>query len=87
MVGTWSELIVEALFLSDLQPSERPSVGAARAAVKRSLLRHGREGCAAAAAAEFFDHLDTAVPRMCWARGMAAEAFPTMCLSKAPVAA
>jgi hypothetical protein len=32
------------------------------------ILRHGSDGCAAVVAAEFGDHPEVAVRRMCWAR-------------------
>jgi len=81
MIGTVSDLIVEALFLSDLQPSDVPQPGAVRAAVNRTVLRYRQDGIAAAVAAEFGDHADTAVARMCWARQVAASVYPGMCQS------
>jgi uncharacterized membrane protein len=58
----------EAVFVSDLQPSERPTAGQVTTAVLASLrARGGATGCAAAVAAEYGDHPETAVARMRWA--------------------
>ena len=58
----------EALFVSDLQPSECPSRQKVEDAVTRMILRHGSDGCAAVVAEEFGDHPEEAVRRMCWVR-------------------
>jgi hypothetical protein len=68
MVHAMSDLVVEALFVSDLQPSQTPSAGDVQSAIERMILRHGSDGCAAVVAVEFGDHPDTAVRRMTWAR-------------------
>ena len=58
----------EALFTSPLQPSGHPTARQIDAAISASLREHhGARGCAAACAAEFGDHPETAVPRMRWA--------------------
>jgi uncharacterized membrane protein len=58
----------EALFVSDLQPSERPTAGQVAAAVLAGLRSHGgATGCAAAVAAEYGEHPESAVARMRWA--------------------
>jgi uncharacterized membrane protein len=58
----------EAVFVSDLQPSARPTPGEVSAAVLASLHAFGgATGCAAAAAAEYGEHPETAVARMRWA--------------------
>jgi hypothetical protein len=58
----------EAVFVSDLQPSDRPTPGQVSAAVLASLRAYGGvTGCAAAVAAEYGEHPETAVPRMRWA--------------------
>ncbi|HET6531874.1 MAG TPA: hypothetical protein VFH03_14890 [Actinoplanes sp.] len=62
------DLAAEALFVSDLQPSECPSRQKVEDAVTRMISRHGRHGCAAVVAEEFGDHPDEAVRRMCWVR-------------------
>jgi hypothetical protein len=58
----------EAVFVSDLQPSDRPTAGQVTTAVLASLrARGGATGCAAAVAAEYGQHPETAVARMRWA--------------------
>jgi hypothetical protein len=64
----------EALFLSDLQPSQDPTPEQVDAAIEAGLRRWGTTGCAAAAAAEYGEHPDTAPPRMRWAVRLAATA-------------
>jgi uncharacterized membrane protein len=60
----------EALFLSVLQPSDRPTAAQVRAAVSAALLAcGGPQGCAVALAAEFGEHPETAAARMRWAIG------------------
>ncbi len=68
MISTVEDLAAEALFVSDLQPSECPSCGAVEEAVTAMILRYGSDGCAAGVAAEFGDHPETAVSRMRWVR-------------------
>ena len=68
MISAVDDLVVEALFASYLQPSQAPSAAVIEAAVEQVILRLGSDGCAAAVAAEFGDHPDTAVLRMCWVR-------------------
>lgn len=68
MISTVQELAAEALFVSDLQPSEHPSRHRIEQAVTAMILRHGSDGCAAAVAAEFGDHPEVAVRRMRWVR-------------------
>jgi hypothetical protein len=58
----------EALFASDLQPSQRPTEQAVRAAIARSIRAYGSRGCALRVAGEFGEHPETAVTRMIWAR-------------------
>jgi len=69
MISTVEDLAAEALFVSDVQPSDRPSQKRLEDAVTAMILRHGSDGCAAAVAEEFGDHPDVAVRRMCWVRG------------------
>jgi hypothetical protein len=68
MISVVDALVVEALFVSYLQPSQTPTPAAVEAAVTQAILRLGSDGCAAAVAVEFGDHPDTAVARMCWVR-------------------
>jgi hypothetical protein len=72
----------EALFASNLQPSDYPSVEAVSAAIYISLQQHGgRRGCEAACAAEYGDHPDTASARMRWALAMVGRANSTVALA------
>jgi len=58
----------EALFASHLQPSDHATPSQINAAIGASLrAHHGARGCAAACAAEYGDHPETAVARMRWA--------------------
>jgi hypothetical protein len=59
--------LAEALFISNLQPSQRPTADQVVAAINSCLHAHGATGCAAATAAEYGDHPDTAPTRMRWA--------------------
>jgi hypothetical protein len=68
MISAVDDLVVEALFASYLQPSQAPTADAIEAAITEAILHLGSDGCAAAVAAEFGDHPDIAVIRMCWAR-------------------
>ena len=61
------DLAAEALFTSDLQPSERPDAQAVAAAVTAMLLCYGSDGCADEVATEFGDHPEAAARRMLWA--------------------
>ncbi|GIJ50910.1 hypothetical protein Val02_77960 [Virgisporangium aliadipatigenens] len=74
MINAMDDLVIEALFVSDLQPSQRPTADIVRAAVDRMIERYGSAGCAAAVAAEFGDHPETAVQRMGWVRSTLAAA-------------
>jgi len=63
-----SETSAEALFTSSLQPSQHPTTSQIDAAIRTSLQNHhGARGCAAACAAEYGEHPETAVARMRWA--------------------
>ncbi|XVV10460.1 hypothetical protein ACQP2X_37295 [Actinoplanes sp. CA-131856] len=66
MISIVKDLAAEALFVSDLQPSQCPSQAAVERAVTAMLLLHGSDGCAAEVAMEFGDHPEIAVPRMHW---------------------
>ena len=77
MISTVQELAAEALFVSDLQPSERPSRETVEQAVTAMILRYGSDGCAAAVAVEFGDHPDMAVARMAWALRTVRAAYPS----------
>jgi len=66
MISTVRELAAEALFVSDLQPSQCPTSKCVEEAVTKMILRHGSDGCAAGVAEEFGDHPEVAVRRMTW---------------------
>ena len=68
MITTTQDLVAEALFVSDLQPSETPTPQAIQRAISHMIQRYGADGCAACVATEFGDHPDTAVRRMGWVR-------------------
>jgi hypothetical protein len=68
MISTVQDLAAEALFVSDLQPSECPDRQTVEQTVTAMILRHGSDGCAAGVAAEFGDHPESAVRRMSWVR-------------------
>lgn len=65
---TTTDLVAEALFVSDLQPSQAPTAEVVRCAVVEMIRRYGTVGCAATVASEFGDHPDTALRRMAWVR-------------------
>jgi hypothetical protein len=62
----------EALFVSPLQPSERPTAAQVRTAIGASFRTYGgASGCAAQCAAEYGEHPEVAVARMRWALSLA----------------
>lgn len=70
----------EALFISSLQPSQRPTAEQVTAAIRASLRSHGGAGgCAGACAAEFGEHPDTARDRMKWALSAVARGHSATC--------
>ena len=73
-----SAVWAEALFVSVLQRSDRPSPGQVRKAVAAAVRAYGGRGCAELVAQEFGDHPETAVERMRWARAMASEVFTSL---------
>jgi hypothetical protein len=79
MISTVTDTTVEALFVSDLQPSQAPTASAIEAAVVEMIQRYGVTGCAASVAAEFGDHPDTAPRRMAWARETLAATVHQTC--------
>ncbi len=66
----------EALFASDIQPSDTPPVALVRNAVRDSVRTHHVAGCAALVAYEFGEHPETAAARMRWARETVAASYP-----------
>jgi hypothetical protein len=69
MSSAVQDLSAEALFASDMQPSECPSQQAIEQTISAMLRCDGGAGCAGDVAAEFGDHPEAAVRRMSWARG------------------
>ncbi|MGK5684297.1 hypothetical protein [Actinoplanes sp. URMC 104] len=65
----------EALFVSNLQSSQRPTPELIRAAVTATVNRLGESGCAELVAQEFGEHPDCAIGRMRWARSAVRSAF------------
>ncbi|MDT5030227.1 MAG: hypothetical protein QOC94_398 [Actinoplanes sp.] len=65
----------EALFVSDVQRSQRPSAALIRDAVSATVDRLGEDGCAELVAQEFGEHPDCALGRMRWARNAVRDAF------------
>jgi hypothetical protein len=70
-----SAIWAEALFVSVLQRSDRPSPGQVQKAVATAVCAYGGLGCAELVAQEFGDHPEAAVERMRWARAVAGEVF------------
>jgi hypothetical protein len=64
----------EALFVSALQRSDRPTPTDVRLAIRRTVRAFGTRGCAAWVAQEFGDHPELAVERMRWVRQLVEEA-------------
>jgi hypothetical protein len=58
----------EALFASTLQQSDAPTAEAVAEAIRATLGRLGRRGCASRMAQEFGDHPVAAAERMRWVR-------------------
>ena len=75
MVGAIDDLLVEALFVSYLQPSDAPDASAVHHAITASVVRYGTDGCAARMASEFGDHPELSVVRMLWSRATVRMAY------------
>jgi hypothetical protein len=65
----------EALFVSDLQPSQDLQPQQVRAAILRTIRILGVRECVARVAQEFGDHPDTAVLRMRWAKELVSQVY------------
>jgi hypothetical protein len=75
----------QALFVSHLQPSERPTPRQVAAAVEEALRRaDGATDCLAAIAAEYGEHPEAAAARMRWALATVAASAPTVAKPAAP---
>jgi hypothetical protein len=79
----------DALFVSALQRSDKPSAGQVREAIAVAVREFGGRGCAARVAQEYGEHPETAAARMRWARATIADAFggPWSRPSRAPARA
>jgi hypothetical protein len=82
--GTFETFRAEALFASTLQPSGSPSSEQVRLVVATTLRQLGIGGCAARMAADFGDHPDTAVARMCWALTTIRAVYAPLSMTPAP---
>jgi hypothetical protein len=60
----------EALFASELQPSDAPSADSVAAAIRATVARFGIGDCALRMAQEFGDHPEAAAERMHWVRSL-----------------
>jgi hypothetical protein len=63
-----NEAWYEAVFASELQPSDSPTADVVAEAVSCALRQFGVRGCACRMAQEFGDHPDAAAGRMRWVR-------------------
>jgi hypothetical protein len=64
----------EALFDSELQPSDASTAEVVAKAIDRAVQLYGVGGCVGRMAREFGDHPDAAADRMRWARWIPAQA-------------
>ncbi len=69
------EAAAEALFVSQLQPSDHADPGHIPAIVFTALAARGEQSCAAEVAEAFGDHPANAVERMLWCRSLVGEWF------------
>jgi len=67
--------LTEALFVSDLQRSQKPTAELIREAVSTTVNRLGEARCAELVAQEFGEHPDCAPNRMRWARTAVQTAY------------
>lgn len=70
-----TDLIVEALFASNLQPSQHPGTALVRQTVEAQVFHVGEVECSAQVAQEFGEHPEAACCRMAWARQAVKDAF------------
>jgi hypothetical protein len=77
MLGAIHDLLVEALFVSYVQPSDAATAELVHRAITEAIVRFGTDGCAARVAAEFGDHPECAVTRMAWARQTVGTSYPS----------
>lgn len=70
---------VEAVFVSGLQASDKPTAADVETAVAKTVRAYRSRGCAARVAQEYGDHPDTAPARMRWARDLVEQVYPGRC--------
>ncbi|BCY06846.1 hypothetical protein [Actinoplanes sp. L3-i22] len=75
MTAIVDDVRTEALFVSDVQRSQEPTLEVIREAITAAVTRLGESGCAALVAQEFGEHPDCAIGRMRWARSAVRLAF------------
>ena len=75
MNETIMDVRTEALFVSAVQPSDRPTGAQVREQVAAAVRRYGAVGCAARMAQEYGDAPGPAATRMRWARSAVADAY------------
>ncbi len=68
-----NEAVCEALFASQLQPTDALTTQAVADAIGSTLRRLGPAGCASRMAQEFGDHPDAATDRMRWIRELTGD--------------
>jgi hypothetical protein len=78
MIGTVTDFTAEAVFASDLQPSQPVTQAEAWAAVTAAVTRYGAQGCVEILAQAYGDHPETAAPRMRFARELADALAPML---------
>lgn len=77
MTAVLDVMHAEALFASDLQPSEHLTAREIRVEVMATILRHGVDGCAEILAYESGEHPTQAAARMRWAAATVRAAYET----------
>jgi hypothetical protein len=82
MCRTLEAVRAEALFVSDVQSSDRPTSDDVRRAVATTLRRFHVRGCAVQVAGEFGDHPDLAAARMTWALATIRAVYPAQAPAK-----
>lgn len=75
MTAVDPDLAAEALFCSDLQPSQEPGSRLVRDTVFAVVFKLGEVGCAEQVAQEFGDRAENASRRMAWAIDTTKSAF------------
>jgi len=79
-----NEGVFEALFVSPLQPSDRPTPETIAEAIGTMVRRLGAAGCTSHTAEEFGDHPEEAAERMRWVRQLVGDRCCCLYLPTAP---